>query len=373
MRFVDWDTKADGNCFDGLKGRAFLALVAESDRDRIPVLQADARSAGVRLGGAFFPELIVGVDLVQRGAWLLPLPDSSEPCLIEGLAGDVEEAAPRLISSCGALLEGFSDIGLEPTLYLLFDGMLPHIGSLVHRLGDRFDGAALAGGNAGSGTFTPMPCVFDEHRLVQGGALAFVLPHDQVTVLDHGFDELVAAIGATVSQGNRVTRINAEPAFRGYQTLLRKQFGLEVTRESFYSMALRYPFGVMVGAAEMVVRIPVAIDPVEALVCVGEIPPESPLVILRSPEADGGRCIERIAQRLMMENEGRALNGLVTLYCAGRKSFLGGKVQEELTRLVGLLHPSEHAGALSLGEIGRTSASATAGFHNATMVCTPWR
>ena len=60
----------------------------------------------------------------------------------------------------------------KPSLFLIFDAMVPNIASVVDgiylALANRVE---YAGVNAGSETFQPMPCLFDGERVVGNGLL----------------------------------------------------------------------------------------------------------------------------------------------------------------------------------------------------------
>jgi hypothetical protein len=76
----------------------------------------------------------------------------------------------------------------KPTLFMIFDGMVPNIASVVDgiylALANRVE---YAGVNAGSETFQPMPCLFDGERVVGDGLLGLLLPAGMVPLLAHGF------------------------------------------------------------------------------------------------------------------------------------------------------------------------------------------
>jgi hypothetical protein len=132
-----------------------------------------------------------------------------------------------------------------------------------------------------------------------------------------------------------------------------------------------FPSGFCVPAAG-VVRIPVALADDGSLFCVGEVPENSVLVLLKSPEAGGNACLDRLAKDLNFASAGSSGHRLLAFYCAGRRMHLGVAAETELAELCALAQVSELAGALSLGEIGSTQRGGYPVFHNATLVCRPW-
>jgi hypothetical protein len=282
-------------------------------------------------------------------------------------------AAARIVAAVEALLEAAGPSAGTPTLYMLFDGMVPNIASLLEGLYlELADRVAYAGVNAGSETFQPMPCLFDSERLVADGVLCLLLPGEGVTVLEHGYPTPERIMSATGTEGNRILSIDWRPAFDVYQEIIKSEYGIDLTHENFYQYGVHFPFGILRATGEVLVRIPVALTEDGSLFCVGEVPENAMLVLLRAPDADAGHCICRLAGRLAAANGPLGGRSLLTFYCAGRRLHLQGRALDELDELLRSARPAALAGALSLGEIGSTQVWGYPLFHNATLVCTPW-
>ncbi len=347
-----------------------LALVAEADRAAVPLLQAACRARGIALAGAVFPALIVDQKFVAQGAWLLGFSSFPQCFLLTDLAHG--EPAARLVAAVRSALTPAAP-GNKPTLFLLFDSMVPNIASILDdaylELANRVE---YAGVNAGSETFQPMPCLFDAEQVVGDGVLGLLLPAEAATVLEHGFVAPERAMSATSTAGNRIAMIDWRPAFAVYQEIVKASYGIDLTQENFYHYAVHYPFGILCANGEVVVRIPVAFDADGSLFCVGEIPENAMLVLLQAPAA-GGACIANLAGKLVAENGSLQDAQLLTFYCAGRRMHLGADAEQELAELNATTAAGAMAGALTLGEIGSTARRGYPLFHNATLVCTPWR
>lgn len=355
-------------------GMGLLALLPEMEKDRLPILQALCRQKGVPLAGAIFPALVSGTGFQTDGAWLMRLGKMPPYFLLADInAGDVhasEKIAAQAQASLGPLLptEGRS------TLYMIFDGLVPNIGSILDGLYQRLaDRVSYAGVNAGSESFQPMPCLFDAERVVAGGVLGFLLAHGSTTVLCHGFTTPEHSMVATSTDGNRILSMDWRPAFEVYQDVIKAEYGIELTRENFYQYGVHFPFGILRANGEVLVRIPVALMEDGSLHCVGEVPENTMLMLLKAPGAEPGGCVAELAARLVQANGSQAGRDLLTFYCAGRRMHLGELADQELAELAALSGARRIAGALSLGEIGSTRAGAYPMFHNATLVCTPWQ
>jgi len=339
--------------------QGIFALIAEADRAEVPALQQLCRSHDVTLVGGIFPQLLAGEGLVQQGMLLLPLDQAPQYLL----AGNIDSAAATQAVT-EKLATKAKDVS-GGTLFLLFDAMMPDIASFLHacylKLADR---VTYLGGNAGSESFQPMPCLFDSDRIEEGGLLALLMPQCHGGWLEHGYRLPEELITATAAEGNRIITIDWRPAFEVYQELALRHYGVQITRDNFYEMAVHFPFGIVRANREVIVRIPVNLNDDGSLHCVGEIPPNSLLTLLEGPEESLTDGIRRLSDRIGGRQQG------VTFYCAGRRLHLGPeRVQAELDLLH--QHTGDIYGALTLGEIGSTSGSGYPVLHNACVLFSP--
>ncbi len=356
-------------------GMSLLALLPEAERAAVPMLQQVCRAAGVPLVGAIFPQLVTRDGFTGTGLWLLRFDREVPAFLVPALAVDPVTAAGRIAAPVQAELDrAASSAGTRPTLYLIIDALLQNVASLLDdlylRLADRVNYAGVA---AGSETFQPMPCVFDGEHLIDEGALALLIPGDVKTILEHGCPAPEKVMTATSTEGNRIINIDWRPAFEVYQQIVRTEGGVELTRENFYQWAVHFPFGILRANQEVVVRIPVALTDDGCVYCIGEVPENAMLVVLRVPGLEDGDCVRRLSQGLVQANGSLADDNLLAFYCAGRRLHLGDDAAREVQALAQATGARQVAGALSLGELGSTTVGGYPLFHNATLVCTPWR
>ncbi|MDD5295738.1 MAG: FIST C-terminal domain-containing protein [Rhodocyclaceae bacterium] len=345
-----------------------FALLPEAESRNLGVLQEACRAAGVPLAGAIFPELLGDSGFLRQGVWLLRLNEMPAFGIVSlaGLpvaqAGDAIAAAvsPHLGPECR-------------TLFMVFDAMVPVIGSVLDGLYlNLADRVGYAGVNAGSETFLPMPCLFDGERLVGDGVLWLFLPDGRGGALEHGYSAPERMMMASSTDGNRIISIGWRPAFEAYRELVLSQYGVELNPENFYRYASHFPFGILRANDEVVVRIPVALQDDGSLLCVGEIPANALLVVLQAPVVGDRHTVDELCRSLSMHDgpiEGREL---LVFYCAGRRLHLGDGARDELGNLAAASGAGRIAGALSLGEIGNRLLWGYPLFHNAALVCRTW-
>jgi hypothetical protein len=257
---------------------------------------------------------------------------------------------------------------------MLFDAMVPNIGTLLDQLYLHLANRVhYAGANAGSETFAPMACLFDGQHLVRNGLLMVLLPGHRGAILEHGYQAPEHAVYATSTQGNCISQIDWRPAFEVYQELVKNQCGVQITAENFYEHAVHFPFGIVRANHHVVVRIPVMLKDDGCLFCVGEVPANSVLTLLKSPEVDSPETLQVLTDGLSAMHGDTAAAELLLFYCAGRQKHLGlEKATAELQAFEQHTQAAHVAGALSLGEIGGSTLHGYPLFHNATLVAAHW-
>lgn len=343
-----------------------LVLLPEDESEAVPLIQACCREAGIRVAGALFPELLVGTATCRRGAILIPLIDAPPPLLVEAVSSpeSPEQVALQLVD----YVESNLGEDQEATLFTLFDALVPNIASHLDAwylaLADRVH---YLGVNGGSERFVSIPCLFDQDRFIADGLLVQLLPGHTGGLLEHGYGVPPAGVTATSAQANRIVQIDWRPALDVYRELMQSQYGVSIDRDNFYAYAVHFPFGIIRADGEVLVRIPVALDDQDGIVCVGEIPPHSLLALL-----DARTGIEVATRALLQDLAGTAPDQpLLMFYCAGRRMHMGpaGLEQELQTMQAGR---APLLGALSLGEIGASHSGGYPLFHNAALVGVPW-
>ena len=343
-----------------------LVLLPEAEKGQLPEIQCVFRDQGVPVIGAIFPALITNEGFTTQGVWLIGLAPMPPYFLLDHLHAGNRTAHSRIsqaITDACASLTGNE----VPTIFFIFDAMVPNIGSILNGVYRKMHNRVrYAGVNAGSETFQPMPCLFDAVSLVADG-VAGILLSDACASVRHGYPVAKTLMRAISTTGNRINLINQRPAFEAYQDVIYADFGVTLTRQNFYDYAVHFPFG-LVMADDVVVRIPVAVGDDGSIACVGEVPPNSLLRLIKAPDLEESRCIAAVTTDLESRSGVRG-ESLLTFYCAGRRLHLGDAAAVELNRLRHAAGVSALVGALSLGEIGSLADIGSPVFHNAALVC----
>lgn len=350
-----------------------FALLPEAEKGGVEQLQAVCARRKVTLAGAVFPALVESGEFRTQGLWLLRLDAMPFVALHENLPHDAAGAA-QVAEQIGSQIRAQINDDAQVTLFLLFDALVPNISTLLDELYLQLANRVhYVGANAGSETFQPMPCLFDNARTIQNGVLLMLLQPHLGAMLAHGYCAPPKMISATSTVGNRIMQIDWRPAFEVYQELVRAQSGVEVTRENFYQHAVHFPFGIIRANHEILVRIPVALEEDGSLFCVGEVPANAVLTLLEAPKIDSQHTLQTLVEGLTELNGELAGSEILLFYCAGRRLHLGLEAATgELRQFAQMTRATPVAGALSLGEIGSSLQWGYPLFHNATLVATRW-
>jgi hypothetical protein len=327
----------------------------------------------VPLVGAIFPTLVKEGHFLTSGVWLLCFSRMPHYALYDNLPTVAAEAELKVAQIAGDIRAHIDHIP-DMTLFMLFDSMVPNVGSLLDALYLHLANRVhYAGANAGSETFQPMPCLFDGERTVQNGLLLLLLSAHKGAILEHGYHTNQHTSYATSTSGNRISQIDWRPAFEVYQELVREHYGEEVTAENFYQYGVHFPFGIVRANHHVLVRIPVMLAEDGSLFCVGEVPANSVLTLLKAPTVRTDETLHNLTEGLKSLNGDIAGTELLLFYCAGRRLHLGiPNATTELEAFSELTHAGQIAGSLSLGEIGGSTLHGYPLFHNATLVASRW-
>lgn len=352
------------------QGRKLTILLAEQESSQVALLQQLCNDLEITLDGAIFPQLLGEQGLLPKGAWLLPRPEPYQATLIPlPPEGDAAQLARLIADQVASILATWPALSPPPTLFLTFDNLIPNIASILDalylQLANRVN---YAGTNAGSGSFTPLACLFDNQRQLAYGVTCTLLPNNSFPFLEHGYQLSAQPMLATSSSANIITYIDWQPAFHTYQELIRQQFQHTLTHEEFYHFVVHMPLGLLRANGDVIVRIPVDVTDEGALICSSEVSEHSILTLLKAPESATEHACS-LARRLCQQQDLTRAHLLEVYYCAGRQLHFGPQTVTELHTLLSDSGAGELAGALSLGEIGSIRSGDYPQFHNCAILC----
>jgi len=298
-----------------------LILLGEKNCPDLSLLIQAFSEKGYKFFGGVFPGIIHDTSKSEEGAILKVLPAATQLYCIKGL--DKE----------GISLPDFpldSNLQTRQTAFILVDGLTANISEFLFRiqnqLGHRVD---FVGGGAGSISLEQKPCLFSNEGVFQDAALLGLVPLHISLGVSHGWEKIMGPIVATKTHKNVICELNWENAFEVYKEVVEKDGGQSIHAENFFDIAKAYPFGLSKEGEEDIVRDPIMVNENGELICVGEVPENSVLNILKGrPES------------LISSASGAATNALkglgerpiwpLVVDCISRVLFLQEEFEKEL-------------------------------------------
>lgn len=326
-------------------GETVMILLGEKDKLHIPSFVEELNREGINFFGALFPAIVHGRKSYEQGAIVKRFSSSTGPLLVREpgkgpLPAELQVPAGR---------EG------KTTALVIVDGLALSIATFLTDLyGVLGNTVGYLGGGAGSLSLRQGPCIFTPRGFFQDAAVVTLLDHPVKLGVRHGWEKVGGPLVATQTDGNRVRQLNWRRAFDVYREFVEADSGQALTKDNFFALAKGYPFGMLKQYDESVVRDPIAVDDDGALLCVGEVPDNSVLDILKGSPASLIAAAGQAAADCRLPEGSRA--GSVLLFdCISRVLFMEEQFEGELVAISHRLEEDgvdlEPLGALTLGEI----------------------
>ncbi|MCK9419230.1 MAG: FIST C-terminal domain-containing protein [Nitrospirae bacterium] len=324
----------------------FIMLGENAKVDVQEVISALNRDNSVFFGGVF-PAIISGDQRNEEGAIITTLPSLTRPLLITGLSsGQVK--FPDFMEISGALDKQYTALvfvdGLAANISLFLQGLFRSFGNSVH----------YVGGGAGSLTLKQQPCLFTNDGFVQDAAIVAFIKLRSSLAVRHGWEKIMGPIVATKTDKNVVIELNWENALEVYRRTVEEASGKKITSDNFFDIAKGYPFGMLTEGEEDIVRDPIRVNVRGELVCVGEIPENAVLNILKGKDASLLQAAENAATECLRNLGSVTVRENLVFDCISRSLFLKNFSKELKLiqkRITSKLPGNSPVGALTLGEI----------------------
>ncbi len=331
-----------------LDDEALLIFVGDEEKELdINKLIEELNQQGYKFFGGIFPAIVYGSEMSKQGAVIHKLPVAEKPFLIKGLEKDTTDLST---------IDGFRQgVDRDLTAVVLVDGLAANINELLAGLFNILaDSVNYIGGGAGSLSLIQKPCLFSNEGLFQNAALVTMLRAKSMLGVRHGWEKLAGPVVATKADRNTIYELNWRSAFQVYKKIVEADCGAEINEENFFNIAKGYPFGMIKDHAERIVRDPISVGPNGELICVGSIPENSVVDILKGVPSSLIAAAGQAAADCSDINY-RQLHSQMIFDCISRVLFLGEHFEEELAivnekmKIEGF--KGTPLGALTLGEI----------------------
>lgn len=322
--------------------QSLFVLAADANGFTPAQLDTTLQALPIPVFGGIFPEIIANGQNFKRGSLVCALPIKAEVHLIEHLSSSDYDYFPAVAALGAQIPQGAS-------LVTLVDGLSKRITALLESLYEVFGSHHhYLGGGAGSLSFVQKPCLMSNRGLVMDCAQITALPIPVHLSIEHGWHKFAGPFIVTGAYDNTITTLNYKPAFEVYRQVVEKDSGQTFAADNFFELAKAYPFGLDRISGEVVVR-----DPLfrkgNALVCVGEVPVNHIVYILKGEVDNLLEASRRCVQNIQMDDS----PWMALLFdCISRTLFLQDRFADELQTIHQALPPAVPlVGGLSLGEL----------------------
>ncbi|MEL7532817.1 MAG: FIST C-terminal domain-containing protein, partial [Bacteroidota bacterium] len=112
-------------------------------------------------------------------------------------------------------------------------------------------------------------------------AIIALLDVDSGIGVQHGWENISGPYKVTQSDRTIIQKLDGQIAFEVYKEVVEKASGQVFSDDNFFDIAKGYPFGINRLGDEKIVRDPIVVNEAGGLVCVGEVPQDSYVYILK--------------------------------------------------------------------------------------------
>ncbi len=327
--------------------QALMLLIGEKSQVNIPEIIDALNEAGITFFGGLFTGIIYEDQRYEEGAIISAVPVLQKPYLIRGLNDD-----NFTIPDMNSIIK---DIDEKKTALILVDGLTGNIAGFLSRMYNHLANTVnYFGGGAGSLSLEQQPCLFCNEGFFQDAALVVLLNRQASLGVRHGWERIMGPFAATRTDNTKVHELNWNNAFQVYKEIVEENSGQKFTEDNFFDIAKGYPFGMMKEYAECIVRDPIAVGAEGELICVGEVPENAVLEILKGVDESLINAAGTAASDCK-DAAGKNISHGLVIDCISRVLFLEDKFNDELGAVRRELNAIDEGmvseGILTLGEI----------------------
>lgn len=336
-----------------------LVLVAENDAPDLDDFRKHCEKNDIQVFGGMFPGVIFDGKYLREGALLSVVPAPLGVHVVPK-EGNMPVFSTDLSKLKLPSVERWSVI-------TILDGLMSHISHMLSGIHNLFgENANFFGGGAGSLSLQQQPCIFTNEGVFQDAALLCPIPLKSNIGVRHGWEQIYGPVVATRTEGNIVHELNWEPAFDVYSKIVSEDAGATLTKDDFFAIAKAYPFGIYREREEFIVRDPLSAREDGAIVCVGEVPENTVLNILKGNKETLLLAAKEAAMDAVSQ-EG-SLVELFVVDCISRTLFLEEDFGKEIEMVKQAVSAKSPSGILTLGEIATEKGGGLLTFFNKTIV-----
>ncbi len=323
----------------------FLAFGEETTID-YPSLVKALDELDIHFFGGVFPSIIHEMNTYKTGCIIKKIPTLFPPVLMKHVSSG-QFNLPDVLSTF--------DRNVKPAAFLFVDGLTTNISGCLEYLHNHFgNDLGFIGGGAGSLSLKQQPCLFNNEGFFEDAAIICITNMSAGLGVKHGWQKIAGPFVATKTDQNTIFELNWQNAFEVYKEYIKEDSGQEINDDNFFDIAKGYPFGMFKEGQEEVVRDPLFKGENGELICVGDVPENTVLYIMKGVNEHLVSAAHSAVEQATEHNPGTLTEALV-VDCISRTLFLEDNFTDELGAIRETLDHSNKGivseGVLSLGEI----------------------
>ena len=334
-------------------------LIMSCDNDLLfQEINSYLQSVPIPVFGGIFPKIVYQKKIHGQGSLIISFNITADITVLKQNHTS-QDIAKKLKSTD-------SDIN---NLFIFADGYMQNIDQLLTNLYEALKPQTSAiGAGCGVPALRQKPCLFSNFGLLENALIVASMPTPIEVSTAHGLNIMTGPYLVTKSENNIVYTLNHKPALQVYKDAIKQNTGQDIDDNAFYDVAKTYPLGLDQLDNEILVRDPISINE-DALVCVGSVPVNSSVYILKGETKQILHAAGQAAFELKGKLKGNKKKSTFFLFDGiSRASILGDELINEISLIRNTLpETAEIISALSLGEISLNRNSAIC-FHNKSVV-----
>lgn len=343
-----------------------VIMLAEDHSADILSIVTELNKRKINFFGGIFPGLIHGTEKHDKGALITVFPSYGDPVLLsdlnneEKIVADIESKMPQNLNKKATAVV-FVD-GLCAGIGMFLSGLYNQLGNTVHYFG----------GGAGFLTLEQKPCLFSAEGFFQDAAIISFIQLESHLGVRHGWEKIAGPVVATNTDSNTIKELNWNSAFSVYKDVVESDSGESLTADNFFDIAKGYPFGIIKEGMEDVVRDPISTNEKGELICVGEVPENTVLSILKGKKETLIRAVGRAVDDCLTIND-EPISHCMVVDCISRVIFLEEEYTKELEQVSIKMDVIDQKiipfGVLTLGEISSYGEGYLEFFNKTIVIC----
>ena len=340
------------------KAKGLMILACEQNEYTPKILNPFFRRLSIPVFGGLFPGVIYKDSHHTKGFILVSLDEKPEVHVLKDISNSL---------NAQVMTEFFTDMETINTIMVFVDGFAQKIGSLIETLFVNFGlEYNYIGGGAGSLSMEPSPCIISNEGLLTDAAVLTGCRLNGGIGVNHGWKSIAGPFKVTGSENSLLVSLDFKSAFEVYSNTIQSYSNEIISKDNFFEIAKKFPFGISKLDSEPIVRDPISVDNYNNIVCVGEVPEGSYVHILHGEPRALISATRQAMEQSMQPFDGKDFNGFhMFIDCISRMLFLEKEFDKELKVVNNPKNPL--FGALTIGEIAN-SKSDYLEFYNKTSV-----